>query len=122
MIQRCENEKTKGYKNYGGRGISVCERWKSFQLFILDMGKRPSSIYTIDRIDSNGNYEPNNCRWATQKEQQRNRRNNTLVSVQGKEIALAEAVEALGIKKHQIGNLMSKKKYSAQQAVNEFMH
>lgn len=71
---RCKNHKLKGYKNYGGRGISVCERWGSFENFLSDMGKRPSSKHSIERVDVNGNYEPSNCKWATTKEQSINTR------------------------------------------------
>ena len=74
MIQRCTNKKTPGYKHYGGRGIKVCDKWKkSFINFFNDMGDRPENT-SIDRINNDGNYEPDNCRWATASEQSLNRR------------------------------------------------
>lgn len=78
MTQRCSNPKSKGYSNYGGRGIKVCERWKnSFELFLEDIGEQPSKNHTIDRYpDNNGNYEPSNFRWATKKQQMENVRYN----------------------------------------------
>ena len=75
MIQRCENPKDPSYKNYGGRGILVCERWNEFKRFLEDMGERPAGL-TLDRENNDGNYEPKNCRWATRKEQNQNKRNN----------------------------------------------
>jgi len=75
LKDRCLNSKNKGYSDYGGRGIKVCDSWKdSFENFYADMGPKPGPKYSIDRIDNEGNYEPGNCRWGTQQEQSSNRR------------------------------------------------
>lgn len=73
MKTRCDNSKYNKYLNYGGRGITYCERWKDFMNFLEDMGPRPDNK-TLDRVDNNGHYEPNNCRWATVSEQNSNKR------------------------------------------------
>jgi len=73
MIQRCTNPNKRGYKDYGGRGITVCEQWRSFEQFFADMGSCPRG-YSIERIDNDGNYEPPNCKWIPKNEQQKNRR------------------------------------------------
>lgn len=75
LRQRCKNKTSSAYKDYGGRGIKVCDRWlHSFENFYSDMGPRPSSSHSIDRVDNNGDYTPDNCRWATTKEQGGNKR------------------------------------------------
>lgn len=84
MIQRCTNPENGAYDQYGGRGISVCSRWRnSFESFYADMGPRPSVEHTLDRRDCDGNYEPGNCRWVTWDIQQNNRRNNVRVDHEG---------------------------------------
>lgn len=75
MKQRCYNPNNKSFKNYGGRGITICDRWQnSFENFLADMGKKPSPTHSIDRVNNDGNYEPANCRWATNQEQSDNKR------------------------------------------------
>lgn len=90
---RCYNLKNKQFKDYGGRGITVCDRWKdSFENFFSDMGPKPSSKHSIDRIDVNGNYEPENCKWSTDTEQARNRRKQKdvkLIDQEGQEYLIA---------------------------------
>lgn len=95
MKNRCTNESSPFYKYYGGRGISVCDSWKnSFEEFLRDMGDRPEGC-TLDRIDNNGNYCKENCRWATRKEQQRNRRGNTSIEFNGERMTLSGWAERL---------------------------
>jgi hypothetical protein len=83
MIQRCTNPNVKCYPDYGGRGITVCERWFQFENFLADMGVKPSASHSLDRKDNDGNYELSNCRWATVHEQFYNRSCSIVVDVGG---------------------------------------
>jgi hypothetical protein len=74
MRQRCFDWDNQAYKNYGGRGITICERWDDFAKFLEDMGRRPTPKHTIERINNDGNYEPSNCKWIPSSEQSKNRR------------------------------------------------
>jgi hypothetical protein len=74
MIQRCTNPKHPSYTNYGGRGIKICKEWFAFKNFLSDMGERPNTSLTLERINNDGDYEPSNCKWATRTEQLRNKR------------------------------------------------
>lgn len=94
--QRCCNAKHKAYDKYGGRGIKVCERWKKFENFFADMGQRPSPEHSIDRIDNNGDYCPENCRWTDTKTQNRNKHNNHILTINGISSCLSEWAEQPG--------------------------
>lgn len=101
MLDRCTRKTCSAYKNYGGRGIVVCERWQVFENFLADMGLPPQG-FEIDRIDNEGNYEPNNCRWASTKQQSRNRRVNLIVEIDGVRKCVADWADQSGIKYHTI--------------------
>lgn len=98
MRQRCLNKKDPSYDYYGGRGITICPEWESFEQFVKDMGRRPEG-FTIERIDVDGNYEPDNCKWADKVEQARNRRNNKLICIEGEYKCVAEWLELYDIPK-----------------------
>ena len=100
MISRCHNPKDKDYPKYGGRGIFVCNEWRqSRKQFFDDMGPRPSNKHQTERIDNDGPYAPENCRWATATEQGRNKRNNRYVTINGIDDTLAGHAERLGIRR-----------------------
>ncbi len=96
MLWRCNNPSRRDYPDYGGRGIKVCDRWKSFENFLADMGMKPDGL-TLDRIDVNGDYTPENCRWATPKEQANNKRNNVVIECDGEALTLSQWAERLGV-------------------------
>lgn len=97
MRQRCRDEHCPGYPNYGGRGITICERWADFANFLADMGRRPSPKHSIDRIDNDGPYSPDNCRWATWAEQIRNRRSTRLLTAFGRTQCAKDWAVELGL-------------------------
>lgn len=108
MKARCLYPSTKGYKWYGGRGIKVCERWlKSFELFLEDMGEVPPGMW-LDRKDSDGDYEPGNCRWATASEQRSNQKRNRFVLCYGEKMTCKSAAIKIGFKQAALNHYLSK--------------
>lgn len=102
MIARCNNPNAKNYKDYGGRGIRVCQRWlgeHGFQNFLNDMGRRPSNGLSLDREKNDLGYSPDNCRWANSKQQGRNKRNSRVLTVGAQSAPLSEWAERTGIGK-----------------------
>lgn len=105
MRQRCNNPNNKNYIHYGVRGIKVCRRWDdSFKKFYKDMGCRPSSKHTIERLNVHKGYSPNNCKWATMKVQQNNRRNNNRLVIDGINNTIAQWSEKSGVDSRTIGH------------------
>lgn len=97
MRKRCANPNKHDWERYGGRGITVCDRWlNSFQNFLDDMGRRPSKNHSIDRIDNSKGYSPENCRWATRIDQQRNRRSNRMLTHKGQTLCVVAWSEIVG--------------------------
>lgn len=118
MIERCTNPRCKVYGHYGGRGISVCERWlESFRAFLDDMGPRPSQDHEIDRVNNNGDYEPSNCRWATRGQQVRNTRRTRLVTFRGETKPLVDWCEELGLKYNTVAERLRKGNWTIEQAL-----
>jgi hypothetical protein len=116
MKSRCTNKNQKCYPRYGGRGVSVCERWQSFDMFYADMGTVPEG-HSLDRIDTNGNYEPGNCRWATKYTQANNTRTNRFLSFNGETRTIAEWERHLGLPANCIGNRIRKHKWTVERAL-----
>lgn len=116
MLTRCRNKNDPGFRNYGARGISVCERWEDFANFLADMGERPTGL-SLDRIDVDGPYSPENCRWATTKEQMRNRRDNTHLLINGTLEVLADVAERTGLHRSTITSRLRKQGLSIEEAL-----
>ncbi len=103
MGERCYNPRRKGFLRYGGRGIAMCERWHSFDAFLADMGE-PEPGYSIDRIDNDGNYAPENCRWATRQQQANNTRRNRRIAFNGENLTFRQWEQRLGWNRNTIAS------------------
>lgn len=124
MISRCMNVKNKSYPLYGGRGITVCQRWQNFDNFKKDLFrtfKVSRHRISLDRIDNNGNYEPKNIRWATYKEQANNRRSNHVITYNGLTMNIGEWSVYLGIKRTTLSNRQYYKKLTDSELINSFI-
>jgi hypothetical protein len=115
---RCYDSKREQFKDYGGRGIKVCDRWlHDFSAFLADMGTRPTPKHSLDRFpDTNGDYEPGNCRWATRPQQARNTRSNVVISFGGETKTLVEWAEDLGINYYTLQARIKKRKWPIEKA------
>lgn len=123
LKQRCLNLNNPDYYNYGGRGIIICDRWlESFENFLTDMGLKPSPKHSIDRIDSNGDYEPNNCKWSTALEQGRNTRRNRIIEYNGIKMTVSEAAIIYGLKYNLLSDRLNKLNWSIGRALHEEKH
>lgn len=110
MINRCHNPRSRDWDSYGGRGIVVCDEWRGpggFRAFLGHVGQSPGPGYSIDRIDNDRGYEPGNVKWATAKEQQRNKRTTPTVTANGESLSVAEWAERLGVHKSSIQNRLA---------------
>lgn len=103
MKARCNNPCKSKWDSYGGRGITYCSRWEYFEYFLADMGERPKNT-TLDRVDNDGDYTPENCKWATREEQMNNRRNNLLLTYDGRKQTIAQWAREVGINYHVLYN------------------
>jgi len=120
MLQRCENQDHKHYKNYGGRGITVCPEWHDSQAFIdWALANGWQKGLTLDRINNNGSYEPGNCRWATRKENNRNKRNNRLITFNGKTQTMVEWAEEVNISPRTLSLRINKRHWPIERALTE---
>lgn len=116
MVSRCHHSGNGSYKRYGYRGIVVCERWRKFENFLLDMGECSENLQ-LDRIDGNGNYEPSNCRWVTAKEQTRNRKNTRFLTYNGQTKTLSEWANTVGITRGCLETRLNQHKWSVEKAI-----
>lgn len=121
MLERCRNSNRKDFKHYGGRGIKVCKRWRnSFLNFVDDMGRKPSGM-TLDRRNNNQGYSPNNCRWITTLEQNRNRSSNRILRFNGKSACVTEWAQNIGIPKDTLNSRL-RRGWSVNKSLSTKLH
>lgn len=116
MKYRCDNPNNSSYHKYGARGIKVCKRWRDFAFFMKDMGSKPTSEHSIERIDNEGDYTPENCRWALPYEQARNTRQNRWITYNGKTLCLTDWSKKFGIKYQTLSHRLNNPKMSIHDA------
>ena len=122
MINRCTRPSDESYRFYGAKGITVYDPWlKDFQTFLADMGEPPSEVHTIERKDSKGNYTPENCVWATMKEQQNNRSNNVHLTYNGETLTLSQWADRIGINRKTL-QFRLRRGWSIERALTEGIH
>lgn len=118
LRKRCNNQNDKRYNDYGGRGIKVCDRWSNYEHFYADMGERPSKDHSIDRIDNNGDYSPENCRWALKKIQSNNCRSNTIIAHNGLSLTVSEWADKSLVSYHTFWQRLYRLNWDIERALN----
>lgn len=116
MRERCLRSNTKHYQRYGGRGISICDQWRTFEVFLADMGSRPNGCW-LERRDNNGPYSKINCYWATPREQARNRSTNVRVIYNGRSQTLSEWADEKGMARNTLRNRLNSPRWTVKQAL-----
>lgn len=119
--RRCHNANNDKYKDYGGRGITVCDKWLTFNGFYEDMGDQPEG-HTIDRIDVNGNYCKENCRWATREQQDNNKRNSVKITYNNKTQTVTQWSKELGVTKDYLRGRLIRSNYSVNEVINKILN
>jgi hypothetical protein len=120
MISRCQDSRRADWARYGGRGVTVCQRWRdSFPAFYEDMGPRPTPAHSIDRINNDGNYEPGNCHWATIAEQASNKSNNRYLTFDGQTLTVSQWARKLGIKVDVLNLRLSHYNWTVERALTQ---
>lgn len=122
IIKRCTNPRCPAYKSYGGRGINICERWKIFENFLADMGEVPSDLHSIERVNNDGNYEPNNCKWIPKSQQGLNTRRTRRITIDGRTQPLSEWCKEINVNYRLVLDRIAKLGWEPKRALREPIH